>query len=102
MTVSYLLCYRIQFTKPARRAAWERPGGHPGKEGRRGRAFRLEGDRGMRLTGSEIFLKCLKAEGVHTIFGHPGGVVLHAYHLLLDYPIRHILCRHEQVAVHAV
>jgi len=56
----------------------------------------------MRLTGSEIFLKCLKAEGVHTIFGHPGGVVLHAYHLLLDYPIRHILCRHEQVAVHAV
>jgi acetolactate synthase-1/2/3 large subunit len=56
----------------------------------------------MRLTGSEIFLKCLQAEGVQTIFGHPGGVVLHAYHLLLDYPIRHILCRHEQVAVHAV
>jgi acetolactate synthase-1/2/3 large subunit len=56
----------------------------------------------MRLTGSEIFLKCLKAEGVHTVFGHPGGVILHTYHLLLDYPIRHILCRHEQVAVHAV
>jgi acetolactate synthase-1/2/3 large subunit len=56
----------------------------------------------MRLTGSEIFWKCLEAEGVRTIFGHPGGVVLHAYDVMLDYPIRHILCRHEQVAVHAV
>ena len=56
----------------------------------------------MRLTGSEIFLKCLQAEGVHTIFGHPGGVVLHAYDVMLDYPLHHILCRHEQVAIHAV
>ncbi|HSB80395.1 MAG TPA: biosynthetic-type acetolactate synthase large subunit [Candidatus Methylomirabilis sp.] len=56
----------------------------------------------MRLTGSEIFLKCLQAEGVRTVFGHPGGVVLHAYDVMLDYPLQHILCRHEQVAVHAV
>ncbi len=56
----------------------------------------------MRLTGSEIFLKCLQAEGVHTAFGHPGGVILHTYHVMLDYPLRHILCRHEQAAVHAV
>jgi acetolactate synthase-1/2/3 large subunit len=56
----------------------------------------------MRLTGSEIFLKCLQAEGVHTVFGHPGGVILHTYHVLLDYPIHHILCRHEQTAIHAV
>ena len=56
----------------------------------------------MRLTGSEILLKCLQAEGVHTVFGHPGGVILHTYHVLLDYPIQHILCRHEQTAIHAV
>ncbi len=56
----------------------------------------------MRLTGSEIFLKCLQAEGVQTIFGHPGGVLLHAYDVLSEYPLRHILCRHEQVAIHAV
>ncbi|HTU02442.1 MAG TPA: biosynthetic-type acetolactate synthase large subunit [Candidatus Sulfotelmatobacter sp.] len=56
----------------------------------------------MRLTGSEIFLKCLQAEGVRTIFGHPGGVVLHTYDVMRDYPLQHILCRHEQVAVHAV
>ncbi len=56
----------------------------------------------MRLTGSEIFMKCLQAEGVHTVFGHPGGAILHGYDVLLDYPIRHILVRHEQVAIHAV
>ena len=56
----------------------------------------------MRLTGSEIFMKCLQAEGVHTAFGHPGGAILHGYDVMLDYPLRHILCRHEQVAIHAV
>ena len=61
-----------------------------------------EGGNAMRLTGSEIFLKCLQSEGVHTAFGHPGGVILHTYHVLLDYPIHHILCRHEQTAIHAV
>ena len=55
----------------------------------------------MRLTGSEIFMKSLEAEGVHTAFGHPGGAILHGYDVMLDYPMRHILCRHEQVAVHA-
>ena len=56
----------------------------------------------MRLTGSEIFMKCLQAEGVHTVFGHPGGVILHGYDVMLDYPLHHILVRHEQVAIHAV
>ena len=55
----------------------------------------------MKFTGSEIFLKCLVAEGVKTVFGHPGGAILHAYDVLLDYPIQHILCRHEQAAAHA-
>jgi len=56
----------------------------------------------MRLTGSEIFMKCLEAEGVPTVFGHPGGAILHGYDVLRDYPLRHILVRHEQVAIHAV
>ncbi len=55
----------------------------------------------MKLTGSEIFMKCLAAEGVTTAFGHPGGAILHAYDVMLDYPLRHILCRHEQAAAHA-
>ena len=55
----------------------------------------------MKLTGSEIFMKCLMAEGVTTAFGHPGGAILHAYDVMLDYPLQHILCRHEQAAAHA-
>jgi acetolactate synthase-1/2/3 large subunit len=64
----------------------------------------VRGGRGndMRLTGSEIFMKCLEAEGVPTVFGHPGGAILHGYDVLRDYPVRHILVRHEQVAIHAV
>jgi acetolactate synthase I/II/III large subunit len=68
------------------------------------RAILVRGGRGndMRLTGSEIFMKCLEAEGVPTVFGHPGGAILHGYDVLRDYPLRHILVRHEQVAIHAV
>jgi len=55
----------------------------------------------MRLTGSEILLKCLVEEGVTTVFGHPGGAILHTYDVLPEYPIKHILCRHEQGAAHA-
>jgi len=55
----------------------------------------------MKLTGSEMFMRCLIEEGVDVVFGHPGGAILHAYDVLYDYPIRHILCRHEQAAAHA-
>ncbi len=55
----------------------------------------------MKYTGSEILMKCLKAEGVNDIFGHPGGAILHTYDLMTDYPVRHYLCRHEQSAAHA-
>jgi acetolactate synthase-1/2/3 large subunit len=55
----------------------------------------------MKLTGSETFLKCLVEEGVDVVFGHPGGAILHAYDVLCDYPLTHILCRHEQGATHA-
>ncbi|GAB4259687.1 biosynthetic-type acetolactate synthase large subunit [Deferrisoma sp.] len=55
----------------------------------------------MELTGAEIFVESLRKEGVHTIFGYPGGVVLNIYDVLYDSDIRHILVRHEQAAVHA-
>ncbi|MEE8423088.1 MAG: biosynthetic-type acetolactate synthase large subunit [Thermodesulfobacteriota bacterium] len=51
-------------------------------------------------TGSEIFIETLLSEKVDTIFGLPGGVVLHLYDKLFDAPIRHIQVRHEQGAVH--
>ncbi len=55
----------------------------------------------MKKTGSQILLECLLREGVDTVFGYPGGTVINIYHDLADYPIRHILTRHEQAAVHA-
>ena len=55
----------------------------------------------MKLTGSKILLECLQREGVDTIFGYPGGTVINIYDDLMDSPIKHILTRHEQAAVHA-
>lgn len=59
----------------------------------------------MELTGAQIFVECLKAEGVETIFGYPGGAVLFLYDELEKAEsrgeIKHILARHEQGAVHA-
>ena len=34
------------------------------------------------------------------VFGYPGGAILPAYDAMLDYPIRHVLVRHEQGATH--
>jgi len=56
----------------------------------------------MKMTGAEIFIECLKREGVKHIFGYPGGVVLGIFDLLYDdKDIQLILTRHEQGAVHA-
>jgi acetolactate synthase I/II/III large subunit len=55
----------------------------------------------MKLKGTQILMKVLQEEGVDTIFGYPGGVVLDIYDELLRTDIRHILVRHEQGAVHA-
>lgn len=49
----------------------------------------------------------LKAEGVKTIFGYPGGSIMPVYDALYDYTrgekkaFDHILVRHEQAATHA-
>ncbi|MBX3245166.1 MAG: biosynthetic-type acetolactate synthase large subunit [Acidobacteria bacterium] len=53
--------------------------------------------------GAEILIRGLIANGVDTIFGLPGGAVLHIYDELWRYrnDITHYLVRHEQGAVHA-
>jgi len=55
----------------------------------------------LKLTGSQILLESLRLEGVETVFGYPGGAVINIYDDLYDSPIKHILTRHEQAAVHA-
>jgi acetolactate synthase-1/2/3 large subunit len=54
----------------------------------------------MSKTGAQILWECLVREGVTDVFGYPGGAILPAYDAMLDYPIRHVLVRHEQGAVH--
>jgi acetolactate synthase-1/2/3 large subunit len=54
----------------------------------------------LTLTGAQILWESLVREGVDTVFGYPGGAILPAYDAMLDYPIRHVLVRHEQGAAH--
>jgi len=51
-------------------------------------------------TGAQIVWECLAAEGVDVVFGYPGGAILPTYDAMLEYPIRHVLVRHEQGAAH--
>ncbi|MCC6146794.1 MAG: biosynthetic-type acetolactate synthase large subunit [Anaerolineaceae bacterium] len=52
-------------------------------------------------TGAQIVWECLIREGVEVVFGYPGGANLPLYDALPDYPIHHVLVRHEQGASHA-
>ena len=55
------------------------------------------------IRGAEILIRALIGNQVDTIFGLPGGAVLHIYDELWRYrdKITHYLVRHEQGAVHA-
>ena len=55
----------------------------------------------MKLTGAQAVWESLVREGVDTAFGISGGAVIHLYHALPEYPIHHVLMRHEQGAAHA-
>ena len=57
----------------------------------------------LQSTGAEAVIKSLKAEGVKTIFGYPGGAIMPIYDALFDHleEVNHVLTRHEQGAIHA-
>ncbi len=55
----------------------------------------------MHWSGSQILFQALRAEGVDTLFGYPGGSVMDIYDELSRQDLRHILVRHEQGAIHA-
>lgn len=54
----------------------------------------------MELTGAKIIWEVLIREGTDIVFGYPGGATLPTYDAMLDYPVRHVLVRHEQGAAH--
>ncbi|MFK8270207.1 biosynthetic-type acetolactate synthase large subunit [Capnocytophaga stomatis] len=55
------------------------------------------------MTGAEVLIKSLLAEGVDLAFGYPGGAIMPVYDELYKYQnqLKHILTRHEQGAIHA-
>lgn len=57
----------------------------------------------LQITGAEAVIQSLKAEGVKTIFGYPGGAIMPIYDALFDHleEVNHVLTRHEQGAIHA-
>ncbi len=54
------------------------------------------------MNGAEILIDGLRREGVDTIFGYPGGVVIPIFDVLYSTrDIKFLLTRHEQGATHA-
>jgi acetolactate synthase-1/2/3 large subunit len=54
----------------------------------------------MKLKGAEILWECLVREGVEVVFGYPGGANMPLYDAMLNYPVHHVLVRHEQGGAH--
>lgn len=50
------------------------------------------------MKGAELVVAALKAQGIDTVFGYPGGAIMPIYDALYDGGVDHILCRHEQGA----
>ena len=57
----------------------------------------------MLFSGADILVKVLIEQGCDTVFGYPGGQILHVYDSLYTHQdqIHHILTAHEQGAAHA-
>ena len=55
------------------------------------------------MSGAEIFIRSLDAQGVEYVFGHPGGATIKIYDEMarLQPSFKHILVRHEQGGTHA-
>ncbi|HYG18057.1 MAG TPA: biosynthetic-type acetolactate synthase large subunit [Ohtaekwangia sp.] len=65
--------------------------------------FQNHQDQPLKISGSEVLLRSLVAEGVDIIFGYPGGAIMPVYDALYHYTdkLTHVLVRHEQGAIHA-
>jgi len=56
----------------------------------------------MQISGAQMVIEALLAEGVDTVFGYPGGAIMNVYDEIYKQDgFQHILTRHEQAAVHA-
>ncbi|ACS87530.1 acetolactate synthase 2 catalytic subunit [Musicola paradisiaca] len=53
------------------------------------------------MNGAQWVVQALRAQGVDTVFGYPGGAIMPVYDALYDGGVEHLLCRHEQGAAMA-
>ncbi|EKJ8220567.1 acetolactate synthase 2 catalytic subunit [Citrobacter sedlakii] len=53
------------------------------------------------MNGAQWVVHSLRAQGVETVFGYPGGAIMPVYDALYDGGVEHLLCRHEQGAAMA-
>lgn len=53
------------------------------------------------MTGAQWVVQALRAQGINTVFGYPGGAIMPVYDALYDGGVEHLLCRHEQGAAMA-
>lgn len=53
------------------------------------------------ISGAEIMVKCLEAEGIKVVFGYPGAAICPFYDKMYESDIQHVLVREEQNAAHA-
>ncbi|ELY2651780.1 acetolactate synthase 2 catalytic subunit [Cronobacter sakazakii] len=53
------------------------------------------------MNGAQWVVHALRAQGVDTVFGYPGGAIMPVYDALYDGGVEHLLCRHEQGAAMA-
>lgn len=53
------------------------------------------------MNGAQWVVHALRAQGVETVFGYPGGAIMPVYDALYDGGVEHLLCRHEQGAAMA-
>ena len=56
----------------------------------------------MQISGAQMVIEALIAEGVTTVFGYPGGAIMNVYDEIYKQDgFQHILNRHEQASIHA-
>jgi len=56
----------------------------------------------MQISGAQMVIEALIAEGVDTVFGYPGGAIMNVYDEIYKQDgFKHILNRHEQASIHA-
>ena len=55
----------------------------------------------MKRTGAQVVWESMVREGVKVVFGYVGGAIMPVYDALLDYPVHHVMVRHEESAAFA-